>query len=106
TLEKEEVGSSAAVKSRFAQCDRDKDGHITKQEYDTFEMLFDKSQNGVVAIKPGAIGDATESNVAWRYDKFTPFCASPLFYDGRIFTIKDGGILTCLDAATGQAKKS
>jgi outer membrane protein assembly factor BamB len=106
TLEKNEVGSSAALKTRFAQCDRDKDGRITRQEYDTFEMLFDKSVNNVLAIKPGASGDATDTHVRWRYEKFTPFCASPLFYDGRIFIIKDGGILTGLDAKTGQAKKS
>jgi outer membrane protein assembly factor BamB len=106
TLEKGEVSQSAALASRFPQCDRDKDGHITRQEYETFEMLFDKSQNGVLAIKPGCQGDASESNVVWRYEKFAPFCASPLFYQGRIFTVKDGGILTCLDAKTGQARKS
>jgi outer membrane protein assembly factor BamB len=106
TLEKNEVDSSAALKTRFAQCDRDKDGHITGREYDTFLVMFDQSQNNVLAIKPGAQGDASESHVLWRYEKFTPFCASPLFYDGRIFTVKDGGILTCLDAKTGQSKKS
>lgn len=105
-LEKEEVGNSAALKTRFAQCDRDKDGHISQQEYETFAMLFDKSQNGVLAIKPGCRGDATDTNVAWRFDKFTPFCASPLLYHGRVFVVKDGGILTCLDAATGKAFKS
>lgn len=106
TLEPSEVGSSAALKTRFAQCDRDKDGHITRKEYDTFEMLFAKSQNGVLAIKPGCRGDATETNLLWRYDKFSPFCASPLFYRDRIYTVKDGGILTCIDAATGKAFKS
>jgi outer membrane protein assembly factor BamB len=106
TLEPSEVSSSAALKSRFAQCDRDKDGHITKREYDTFEMLFDKSQNGVLAIKPGGSGDVSGIHLTWRYDKFTPFCSSPLVYEGRIFTLKDGGILTCLDAATGKPKKS
>ena len=34
TLEKNEVSTSAALKTRFAQCDRDKDGHITEGEYD------------------------------------------------------------------------
>jgi outer membrane protein assembly factor BamB len=106
TLETNEVGNSAALKTRFAQCDRDKDGHITRQEYDTFEMLFDQSQNGVMAIKPGCRGDATATNVVWRYEKFTPFCASPLFYQDRIFIVKDGGILTCLDAASGMPYKS
>jgi outer membrane protein assembly factor BamB len=106
TLEKKEVSQSAALASRFPQCDRDKDGHITRHEYETFEMLFDKSQNCVMANKPGCQGDASESHVAWHYEKFAPFCASPLFYQGRIFTVKDGGILTCLDAKSGQPRKS
>src|SRR5262249_9985177 len=106
TLEKNEVGSSAALATRFPQCDRDKDGHISKHEYDNFERLFDKSQNGVLAIKPGGRGDASSSHLAWHFEKFAPFCASPLFYENRVFIVKDGGILTSLDAQTGQAKKS
>jgi outer membrane protein assembly factor BamB len=106
TLEKNEVSNSAALASRFPQCDRNKDGHISQKEYDNFEMLFDKSQNGVLAIKPGGQGEASSSHLEWHYEKFAPFCASPLCYENRIFIVKDGGILTCLDAKTGQAKKS
>jgi outer membrane protein assembly factor BamB len=105
-LESTEVANSAALKTRFKQCDRDKDGHITRPEYDQFESLFDLSQNAVVAIRPGGTGDVTNTHVLWRYEKFVPFVASPLYYDGRIFTIKDGGILTCLDAKTGQARRN
>jgi outer membrane protein assembly factor BamB len=106
TLEASEVGSSAALKTRFAQCDRDKDGHITRQEYDEFQMLFDKSQNAVLAIRPGGRGDVSQSHVRWKYEKFVPFVASPLVYQGRVYTVKDGGILTCLDAASGKPLKS
>ncbi len=105
-LESTEVANSAALKTRFNQCDRDKDGHITKAEYDQFGSLFDLSQNATLAIRPGGEGDITNSHVAWRYEKFTPFVASPLFHEGRVYTVKDGGILTCLDAQTGQAHKS
>ncbi len=106
TLEEKEVSASVALKTRYTQCDRDKDGHVTKGEYDEFQMLFDKSQNAVLAIKPGGSGDATESHVAWKFDRVVPFCASPLWYDGRVFTVKDGGIFTCLDAATGRQRKT
>jgi outer membrane protein assembly factor BamB len=34
-----------------------------------------------------------------------PFCASPLYYRGLVFTVKDGGILQALDAKTGKATK-
>ena len=106
TLEQKEVANSLALKTRFTQCDRDKDGHVTRTEYEEFQMLFDKSQNVVLAIKPGGSGDISDSHVLWTYEKFVPFCASPLFYDGRIFAVKDGGILSCLDAETGKLHKS
>ena len=106
TLNEKECTASAAIKSRFTQCDRNKDGEITKAEYDEFQMLFDQSQNVVLAIKPGGRGDISDSHVAWKFDRFVPFCASPLLYDGRLFTIKDGGILTCLDASTGKPHKT
>ena len=56
----------------------------------------------MLAIKPGGSGDVSDSHVLWKFEKFVPFCASPLYYDGRVFTIKDGGIFTCLDADYGQ----
>jgi len=105
TFEEAEL-PKGALKQRFSQCDRDKDGKITKAEYDEFRMLFDQSQNVVLAISPGGQGDVSESHVLWRFGKFVPFCASPLYYHGRVFTVKDGGILTCLDAKTGEAKKT
>ena len=49
---------------------------------------------------------ATDTNLVWRYEKFAPFCASPLVYRDRVFIVKDGGILTCIEAATGKAFKS
>lgn len=105
-LESNEVANSAALKTRFLQCDRDKDGHVTKPEYDQFEMLFNLSENAVAAIRPGGEGDITGSHVLWRFEKFVPFVSSPLAYQGRIYTVKDGGILTCLEAQSGKAHKS
>ncbi|MCU0877002.1 MAG: PQQ-binding-like beta-propeller repeat protein [Pirellulaceae bacterium] len=106
TLEPSEAAASPALKTRFAQCDRNKDGQITAAEYEEFQMLFDRSENTVVAIRPGPAGDATESHVSWKYQKVVPFCASPLVANDLLFCVKDGGILSCLDAATGQPHKS
>lgn len=106
TLEDNEVAASVGLKTRFTQADRNKDGHITQAEYEEFQNLFDKSENVIVAIQPGGQGDVSETHVLWRYERFIPFCASPLAYDGRIFMLKDGGILTGLDAATGKVLKT
>lgn len=94
------------VKQRFTQADRDKSGSITRAEYEEFRGLFDKSRNVVIAISPGGVGDVSASHVLWTHNKFVPFCASPLYYNSRIFTVKDGGILSCLDAKSGAAQKT
>lgn len=105
TIEEKEL-PTGDLKQRFAQCDRDKNGSITKPEYEEFRMLFDKSRNVVLAIKPGGTGDVSNTHVLWTFDKFIPFCSSPLYHQGRLFTLKDGGILTCLDAKSGAALKT
>jgi outer membrane protein assembly factor BamB len=105
TFESDEV-KEGPLQSRFKQADRNKDTHVTKAEYEEFQNLFDLSQNAVLAIQPGAKGDATSTHVAWKFGRFIPFCSSPLYHDGRVYLIKDGGIFTCLDAKTGAVKKT
>ena len=92
-------------KQRFSQVDRDKSGTLNPAEWEYFRGLFDKSRNVVLAIKPGGVGDVTSSHVLWEHSRHVPFCASPLMYRGLVFTVKDGGIMTCLDARTGQPHK-
>src|SRR5205823_7567272 len=72
TLEIDEV-PAGPFKDRFAQIDGDKDGHIGKQEYESIRDIFDKSQNRLVAIKPGGGGDVTDSHVLWSHGKDLPY---------------------------------
>jgi outer membrane protein assembly factor BamB len=101
TLEADEL-PEGPIKQRFTQVDTDKDGSITRAEYDRFRGLFKETQNVVLAIRPGGTGDLTASHVAWRQTKHVPFCASPLFLNGLVFAMKDGGVLATLDARNGQ----
>ena len=102
TLEREELEKGHAIERRYPQVDRDKTGTITRKEYEYYRNLFDVARNVVMAIKPGASGDATRTHVAWEYRRHIPFCASPLFFNNTVFTVKDGGILTSLDARSGK----
>ena len=64
------------------------------------------NENSLVAIRPGnARGDITDSHVLWRYRKSLPNTPSPLLYDGVLYLVKDGGILTSLDPETGAVFK-
>jgi outer membrane protein assembly factor BamB len=94
-----------AIKQRFSQVDRDKDDAISRAEYEYFRGLFEKTRNVVLAIRPGGEGEITDSHVIWEYTRHVPFCASPLHYRGYLFTVKDSGILACLDARTGTPTK-
>lgn len=94
------------IRERFAQVDRDKDGGVSRAEYDYFSNLFDESKNVVMAIRPGAAGDATQSHVKWQSNRHVPFCASPLYDRGRVFTVKDGGIFCSIDASSGKIAKT
>jgi outer membrane protein assembly factor BamB len=63
-----------------------------------------RGKNRLVAVKPGGSGDITESNVVWESKKGLPYVPSPLLYRGRLLIVKDGGLASCYDAATGEAK--
>lgn len=93
------------LKRRFSQIDRDKDGKITVEEYGALRRVFADARNVVLSIKPGGTGDITKTHIKWEYTKQIPYCPSPLCYNGIVFMVKDGGILTALEAETGKILK-
>lgn len=93
------------IQERFTQVDADKNGSLTREEYERFRGLFKKSQNVILAIRPGGTGEITDSHVDWRHTKYVPFCSSPLFAGGMIFGVKDGGFLCNLDSRDGKVIK-
>ncbi len=101
TLEVDELPKGGPIQRRFTQVDRDKTGSVTREEFNYYRNLFDAARNVVMAIKPGGIGDLTKTNVRWENRKHLPFCSSPVFYNNYLFMVKDGGILSSLNAATG-----
>ena len=104
TLEREELNGHP-FQERFEQVDTNKDGSITRAEYERFRELFQEGQNVVLAIRPGGKGDVTGSHVVWRNTKEVPLCASPLYAGDCLFTVKDGGFLSSLDVKDGKRIK-
>jgi outer membrane protein assembly factor BamB len=104
TLEPDEI-PEGPFKSRFGQFDRDKDGHLTRAEWDTQRAIFAAAVNRVVAIKPGGRGDVTKTHVLWEQNKQLPYVPSPLYYKGLLYMVKNGGFLSALDPKTGHVLK-
>jgi outer membrane protein assembly factor BamB len=101
TLEREEL-TNTILKDRFAQFDVDKDGHITEAEYEQTRAICNQAHNRLIAIRPGCQGEVTKSHVIWEVTKGLPYMPSPVLHEGKLFIVKDGGLLSCLDAQTGK----
>ncbi len=86
--------------------DLNEDGAIDPREWG-FYRARRAARNVTMAIRPGdARGDLTDTHVLWRNEKFVPQVSSPLLYQGVLYIIKDGGIFTSLDPATGAIHKT
>lgn len=58
--------------------------------------------NVFMAIRPGGRGDITDTHVVWRYERSAPYISSPVVVGDYLYAVKNGGIMTCLNAKTGE----
>src|SRR5437879_1852589 len=56
----------------------------------------------VMAVRPGRTGEVLQVNIAWSERKGVPGVPSALYYNGRLYTFKDGGLAFCRAAETGE----
>lgn len=54
------------------------------------------------SIPLGARGELSEKDFVWKTKRNVANKPSPIYYDGYIFMIDDGGIASCLDAKSGK----
>jgi outer membrane protein assembly factor BamB len=82
-----------------------RDGKITQEEWN----LFWRTQQGrpaIIATSIGAPGEAAPNRgTRWSYSKGVARVATPLIYGGIVYFINMGGILTALNAMTGEPLK-
>lgn len=94
------VGNMDSLQRMF---DHDKNGVISEGEWmQTMAGFAAASHPTLVAIRAGATQDARASHVVWEISRGIPETPSPLYCQGRLFLLRDGGVLTCLEAATGR----
>jgi outer membrane protein assembly factor BamB len=104
-------------KEAFDRIDTNRDGFLTREELDAdfyrqqqqpppktepFADAPTPSGNVVMAIRPGGHGDATATHIAWRVPNVAGYVPSPLLYNDRLYVIREGGLLSCFEAATGK----
>lgn len=56
----------------------------------------------VYAVRPTGSGDVTETHVVWKTDKNAPRNSSPLVVGDLFFMAADTGVVSCLDAKSGE----
>ena len=90
-------------KSAFASADKNRDGKIDRMEWAEFLKGTNPSEeHGLAAIRPGGEGDVTSTRVLWKQSRGVPEVPAPLYYKGRVYAVTYGGIVSCLDAASGK----
>lgn len=86
---------------RFLDADRNK--KITKTEWAKLVNWVDSfpQENAILAVKPPE-KEEDAPQVVWKHEKGVPEVPSPLCYNNKIYLVKNGGMVTCLDANTGK----
>jgi len=88
----------------FTVADLNGNGSLTKDEWEYYRAALD-SENGMLAIRLGGSGDMTEKSVRWKYQRAVPQLPSPIMFEGVLYMVNDGGIVTTLNPDTGEVIK-
>jgi len=104
-LQREEMKTQAEAYEHFGWLDANSDGYVDRTEYD-FVLNSTVSGHGLTAIRlGGGKGDLTATNVVWRVQKSYPNIPAPLIYQGVMYLMKEGGIVSSLEPSSGQVLK-
>jgi outer membrane protein assembly factor BamB len=103
-IQREEMKSHAEAYDHFGWLDPNNDGNIERAEYD-FVRNSTIAGHGLTAVRLAGQGDLTSSNVVWSLKKSYPSIPAPLIYRGVMYLMKEGGIVSSLDPASGQILK-
>ncbi len=81
-----------------------RDGKVSVEEYRK-HLRESREAEALFAIRLGDSGALTKSSVRWKLSRSLPDSPSPLLYGDVLFLFKHGGIVTSVDADTGEVLK-
>ena len=103
-ISREEMKAHAEAYDHFGWLDANSDGFVERSEYD-FVRNSTIAGHGLTAVRITGQGDLTSSNVVWSVKKGYPSIPAPLIYRGVMYLMKEGGIVSSLDPASGKILK-
>lgn len=104
-LSRPEFAADKGIGQHFGWIDADGNGQLASKEWAVSRSLG-LGDFGAIAILPGeARGQLPASAVLWRVKRNVPYIPAPILYDGALYLVKDGGIITTLDLKTGAIVK-
>jgi hypothetical protein len=87
----------------FGEYDLDRDQTMNEREWNFYRAR--KASQNICGDPRGRARGCTDKRVLWRYRKSLPNVPSPLLYQGVLYLVRDGGIMTSLDPRTGEPFK-
>jgi len=90
------------LKDFFDAVDENKDGKVSRDEWDAVLKFMAEGRNSAFAVKADGAGDVTKSHVLWTKTKGLPYVPTGIVYRGQFLIVKDGGLVTAYDAKTGK----
>jgi outer membrane protein assembly factor BamB len=99
------LGANHSLKDLYWAFDSNVDKELTRKEWqDGLNLLknYYYKPAGLIAFNLNNKGQLSEKDIQWRVNENTPEVPSPIFYDNRIYMVKDGGTLSCVDPETGK----
>ena len=103
-LHSEEMKAQPEAYDHFGWLDPNNDGYVDRAEYD-FVRNSTVAGHGLTAVRLSGQGDLTSSNVVWSLKKSYPSIPAPLIYRGVMYLMKEGGIVSSVDPASGAVLK-
>lgn len=84
--------------------DRNKNGTMNARDWAHYRARR-VSENACLGIRLGGRGDVTRTHLLWRHQRSVPEVASPILYQGVLYLVRNGGIVTALEPASGRVLK-
>ncbi len=101
-LQKAEIADARTLRY-WDFIDTDGTGAIEEPEWN-LHLAVMAAENGLYVFRLGERGDAT-AKLVWRYQRSAPQLPTPVVYRGVVYMLNDRGVLTTLDAASGEMLK-